>query len=45
MIANIFEVVGAVLVIAGLALFSVPAALIATGVAIAALGYTLGDRK
>ncbi len=45
MISNIFEVVGAVLVIAGLALFSIPVALIATGVAIAALGYTLGDRK
>ena len=45
MISNIFEVVGAVLVIAGLALFSVPVALIAGGAAIAALGYTLGDRK
>ena len=45
MISTIFEVVGALLVIAGLALFSVPVALIAGGVAIAALGYTLGDRK
>lgn len=45
MISNILEVVGALLVLAGLALFSLPVALIAGGVAIAALGYTLGDRK
>ena len=45
MISNILEVVGVTLVVTGLALFSVPVALIAGGAAIAALGYTLGDRK
>ena len=45
MISNILELVGAALVIGGIALLSVPLGLIALGAAVAAIGYTLGDRK
>jgi hypothetical protein len=45
MISNGIELVGAALIIAGVALLSPPLGLIALGAAVAAIGYTLGDRK
>jgi|688.fasta_scaffold320569_2 hypothetical protein len=45
MISNILELVGAALVIGGIALLSPALGVIGLGVTVAAIGYTLGDRK
>lgn len=43
--SNLLEALGFIVVVVGVAMVALPAAIIITGVAIASIGYAMGDRK